>query len=73
MRTVGFVLLGLGVALPVGVAILSRIDRIREDRKHGGPPMEDAFGPIADAIDTGLLILLGLVLVVPGLILVLLG
>lgn len=74
METAGWILVGLGIVLPIGVVVVSAIDRVREDRKHGGlPPLDDAFGPAANVIDTALLILLAFAFLLPGVALVLFG
>jgi hypothetical protein len=73
MHTAGLILVVLGVAAPLAVALHGAIDTARENRRHGGPPMEDAFGPSALMIDLYLLVCLGLVFAVPGVVLLILG
>lgn len=74
MRTAGLILVVLAVAVPVAFAAYSAIDAAREDRRHGGlPPLDDAFGPSALAIDLYLLVCLGLCFAIPGVVLLILG
>ena len=66
MRVLGWILIVAGFVVPLGLWLHSAIDQRREDRRFGGPPLEDAFGPAARFIDTVLLLLVGAVFWIPG-------
>ncbi len=72
MRTAGYVLIALGVVVPVALLLYGVISERLENRRYG-PPMEDAFTPVARVIDLVLLAYLGLAFILPGALLLLLA
>ena len=64
---------GLGVAIPLALRLDAAARQWRDNKRFGGPPMEDAFTPIGRVIDAMVLVGLGGVLVVPGALLLLLS
>jgi hypothetical protein len=73
VRTAGLVLVALAVLVPTGWWLASFVETQRANRRYGGPPMEDAFTPVARLIDGLLLLAVFAVLAVPGALLLLLG
>jgi hypothetical protein len=73
VRTAGFVLVALGVLVPTGWWLVSFVVTQRDNRRYGGPPMEDAFTPAARLMDGLLLLAVFAVLAAPGALLLLLA